>query len=76
MATLAVLQTRLTQANAAYHKLLTGTSARVVVDQNGERVEFTAANRAALYNYIMELQAQIDGGLTAPTPRAPVRFFF
>lgn len=70
------LASQLSQAESAYHKLMTGTSARVVVDQNGERVEFTAANRAALYGYILALRAQIEGGLSAPTPRAPVRFVF
>jgi hypothetical protein len=73
MATLAV---QLAQAESAYHKLLTGTSARVVVDQNGERVEFTAANRSALYGYILDLRAQIDNGVTVPTMRTPIRFVF
>jgi len=73
MATLAV---RLAQAESAYHKLLTGTSARVVVDQNGERVEFTAANRAALYGYILDMREQMATGATVSTPRAPLRFVF
>lgn len=73
---MATLAARLTQAESAYHKLLTGTSARVVVDQNGERVEFTAANRSALYGYILDLRAQIDNGVTVPTMRAPIRFVF
>lgn len=53
----------LAEARAAYHKLVTGLSAREVVDQNGERVTFTAANRSALYNYILELETQLN-----PTP--------
>lgn len=55
----ALLQTRLTAAEAAYHELLLGTSARVVVDQNGERVEYTATNRTALKAYIQELKDKL-----------------
>lgn len=55
----AVLEARLSEAQAAYHNLQIGTSARVVVDQNGERVEYTNANRAALRAYILELEAQL-----------------
>jgi hypothetical protein len=49
----------------AQHQLLTGTSPRVVVDQNGERVEYTAANRAALASYINILAGQL--GLSGRT---------
>lgn len=52
-------QAMLADARAQYHKLVTGVAPRVVVDQNGERVEFTAANRQALYNYIAELERQL-----------------
>lgn len=55
----AVLQARLTEAQTAYHRLQIGTSARVVVDQNGERVEFTSANSSKLKAYIAELEAQL-----------------
>lgn len=55
-AEIATLTARLSEAETAYHKLLTGTSARVFVDQNGERVEYTAANRQALSAYIQELK--------------------
>lgn len=51
----ALYTARKTAAEAAYHSLLLGTQARVVVDQNGERVEYTAANRSALKAYIQEL---------------------
>ena len=52
---------KLADAEAAYHELLVGRSARVFVDQNGERVEYTAANRGALARYIQELKAEIAG---------------
>ena len=71
-----VLQTRLDEAVAAYHQLTVGGAARVVVDQNGERVEFVAANSAKLASYITSLRlklAPIGCGLQA---LAPARFYF
>ena len=74
---IAVLTKRLADAEDAYHNLNVGRSARVVVDQNGERVEFTAANRAGLYNYIMQLKSQLPaengGGFC---PGGPATFIF
>lgn len=70
-------QARLTEAQKAYHQLVTGQSARVVVDQNGERVEFTAARKTDLYNYIASLQAAL--GVPSPfaaLPQAPATFIF
>lgn len=56
---LAKLIKRYRDAEDAYHDLMTGVSARVIVDQNSERVEFTAANRLNLLNYLTALKAQI-----------------
>lgn len=61
-------QQRLDAATQAYHDLLTGVSARVVVDQNGERVEYTAANRQALQAYITFLQNLIANGASTRGP--------
>ena len=58
---------RLEAAEDAYHQLMIGGSARVVVDQNGERVEFTAANAARLQAYIQMLKREL-GLLPAGTP--------
>lgn len=60
--------TRLTQAETALHELTLGQQARVFVDQNGERVEFTVANRAALRAYVMELKAKLgqNTGVVGP----------
>lgn len=69
--------TLLAEARTAYHALMTGTSARVVVDQNGERVEFTAANKQNLYNYIVDLERQLAPAV--PNPMAahyPATFLF
>jgi hypothetical protein len=71
---MATLAEQITEAEAAYHSLVTGKAARVIVDQNGERVEFIAANRAALYSYIQDLKSQLDPEL--PPRSSPVRFIF
>lgn len=71
---MATLAEQLAEAQAAYHDLQTGKAARVVVDQNGERVEFVAANRQALYQYIQQLRAQITP--PASTSVGPVGFLF
>lgn len=67
----------LDEANKAYHQLITGGMARVVVDQNGERVEFTASRRADLYNYILQLQGILGTAVTPMAlPRGPASFIF
>lgn len=67
----------LTEARAAYHAISTGTQARVIVDQNGQRVEFAAANLTSLYKYIQSLEALLaaEGGPAVPS-RGPARFVF
>lgn len=70
------LQQALDEAKLAYHQLNTGTMARVVVDQSGQRVEFTAANKANLYQYIQDLSAQIAGTTGTPFNNQPARFVF
>lgn len=74
---MACQQDRLDAAKAAYDKLVTGQMARVVVDQNGERVEFVAANAARLYAYIQQLQSECDAA-SASKPRVsgPIGFIF
>lgn len=71
-----IVTQQLADARSAYHSLMTGTSARVIVDQNGERVEFTAINRGALSAYILELEGML--ALTPATYRVspPAQFFF
>ena len=68
---------QLQQAQAAYHALLTGQQARVIVDQNGERVEFTAANSRSLYNYICQLQNMLaQGNCNFAVAARPMGFLF
>lgn len=59
---MATLQEQLDEARQAFHDLNIGKAVRVFVDQNGERVEYTVANRGSLSAYISDLQRQINGG--------------
>ena len=69
-------QQRLDEARSAYHALNTGKMARVVVDQNGERVEFAVANKTALYNYIKQLEREVGANLLGPMTNGPAQFLF
>lgn len=55
------LQEQLTDAKATLHEWIMGRTARVYVDQNGERVEYSTAGMAHLRRYIDELERQISG---------------
>ena len=55
----AVLETRLADAEAQLHLINTGQAAKVFVDQNGERVEYIAANVNRLKAYIYGLQVKL-----------------
>ena len=56
---LAQLRAMHTEASAQYHKLMTGQTARVYVDQSGERIEYTAVKASSLRAYVLDLEAQI-----------------
>ena len=62
----------LASAEEAYNTLMLGGSVRVTVDQNGERVEFTAANADRLNKYILTLRYQL--GLQCVAPPGGVNF--
>ncbi len=61
MATTEELKALLADAETQYHELMLGRSARVYVDQNGERVEYTSANAPRLKAYIAGLKTAIAG---------------
>lgn len=63
----ALYETRLADAEAQLHLLLTGQAARVFVDQNGERIEYAVANANRLQAYINELK-RLLGKLTVTGP--------
>lgn len=53
------LEEKLAEAEAAYHSLMLGQSAKVFVDQNGERIEYNTASSSRLSAYIQELKRQL-----------------
>jgi hypothetical protein len=68
------LAEQLRAAKQAYHDLMTGKSARVIVDSDGSRVEYTSANADRLRSYISELEAQLAGNVAGR--RRPLTPFF
>jgi gpW len=71
MATLTTAQ-KLVQAEDAYHRLMVGGQPLVVVDQNGERVEYTRANSLQLSAYIAQLRRELAS--PGSTTSLPVSF--
>lgn len=59
-----------------YRDIISGNKARVIVDQNGERVEFTSANIARLYQYIVEQKALLNPCAGRRRPNRPMGFVF
>lgn len=65
---------KLEAAKDAKHKLVTGLMARVFMDQNGERVEFTMTNVAQLDRYIEQLETSLSPARAVA--RRPLGFLF
>lgn len=64
---MATLTEQLAEAEAAYHRLVTGTSVVEVRDSNGEMIRYTAANASRLQAYIETLKAKLNtGGYQGP----------
>jgi hypothetical protein len=78
------LKAKLKEATEAYHQLMMGGSVRVFVDQNAERIEYTAANKQNLWNYIISLRSMIcaiapsdpDCVCGIGVAKGPARFIF
>jgi hypothetical protein len=69
MATPEQLQTWLDEAIAARHALFIGESTVTVRDPTGRMVQYTAARRKDLYEYIAWLQGQLDPTTYPPRKR-------
>jgi hypothetical protein len=65
------LQSRLDEAETAYHDLCLGKQLVEFRDSNGEQVRYTATNRAALAAYIADLKRQL-GDCTGLAPMRPM----
>lgn len=75
--TTAECQANLADARLKYHQLMVGGMPRVIVDQNGQRVEFTSGNASGLAAYITRLEGQCGcAGGTPCVGSGPVRFSF
>ena len=74
---LATMRTRLSEAEAAEHDIMTGQGVRRWIDQNGESVEYSRANLTQLQAYIQRLRndIQVCEG-TRTTYTGPLRFNF
>lgn len=57
---MATTQELLDDANAAYHRLMTGTAIVEVRDQNGELVRYNQASAPRLLDYINSLTDKIN----------------
>lgn len=68
----ALYTTRLREAEAAYHTLVTGGGAKVFVDQNGERIEYQSGSIRGLTSYIASLRSLLGLG----TPLGPLNVWF
>lgn len=67
-----LLRAQLKEAEAAYHRLMTGASIVMLKDSNGEQVQYSAVNRLALMGYIQSLRHQL--GLSGQS--RPMRPYF
>jgi len=71
------IKQKLAEAQKAYHDLMLGQQVRVFVDQNGERVEYTAANASRLQAYIQSLLSLLNSPTgCAQAVTGPARFTF
>lgn len=66
MATKQQLEIWLADAEDKYHALATGMQAKVFVDQNGERIEYSGGSLLQLGKYIAELKRQLGECVAGP----------
>lgn len=70
-------QQALNEARQAYHNLLTGQAVAEFRDQNGEMVRYTQMSRAALADYVNQLERKLAAELgQTPASVAPMRVWF
>lgn len=67
---------RLTAARNARHDIVIGNGVKRFVDQNGEQVEYQAANLQKLEDYIAELEGILNPALRRSRTRLPLGFTF
>lgn len=72
----ALYRTRLTEAQAAKHSLLTGKALEQYIDQNGEQVRYTKMTLDGLTTYIKELEDLLNPCAAAYNRPRPIGFLF
>lgn len=70
------LRARIAKLEAQYDDIMSGKAVKRFVDQNGESVEYTAANTSKLLAYIQELRAQLDCSFARRYRPRPMGFVF
>lgn len=78
MADCAAIKAKLDDALAAYDRLVSGQSVRVVWDSDRSRIEYTSANLPSLYAYIQRLTVEYAACLGKPAVALtkPIQFVF
>ncbi|ACO74645.1 hypothetical protein LHK_01659 [Laribacter hongkongensis HLHK9] len=76
MPDLNTLRTRLDEAEAARHKLLTGSLRERISSPGGADITYTRTEITALDRYISSLKADIARATGAASPRRAIRPFF
>lgn len=66
----ATLQTRLTEAREALHRLMTGAGVVAIGNASGRRVQYSETQASELRRYIADLEAAIDSAGTTGTAAA------
>jgi hypothetical protein len=71
-------QTKITEAETAYHRIVTGGGVVEIVSPAGERLRFSEGSSSDLWKYIQWLYSVVasDSALTVGPRRAPIGFFF
>lgn len=72
----AAVKAKIARLEVVHESLMTGTAIKRFVDQNGEQVEYTAANATKLLAYINELKAMISPQFARRFRPRPVGFIF
>lgn len=71
---LAALKARIAKLEEVYDTLMAGGSVASFTDQNGERVEYRAANRTALFAYINTLRIRAGMPVLCGVVGRPIGF--
>lgn len=72
----AALKARIAKLEAQYDDIMSGKAVKRFVDQNGESVEYTAANAGKLLAYINELKSDLNCAFARRYRPRPMGFLF